>query len=92
MAFRARIISVRWATVTMAPCSERERRKLKRALKELSAAVTVALRTIDQVMKEPEGELRGKRIAAAMNALEMANDQARYFHLGVNFRTDRKSR
>ncbi len=69
---------------------ERERRRYKKALADLSAACTKALRAMDVVMKEPDGVQRGKMIAAVMNGLEMANDLARYNHLGVDFRKDRK--
>jgi hypothetical protein len=54
-------------------------RKYKRALQELTAAV-------------PEGRGRGRLIANVANGLEMANDQVRYFTLGVDWRRDVKTR
>jgi len=67
-------------------------RVLKRALRELSANVSVALAALDVEMKKPPSSERGKGVARILNALEMANDSVRYTHLGVNFRTDRKKR
>jgi hypothetical protein len=51
-----------------------------------------AIERIDVLMKAPESAFRGKQIAEVTNALEMTNDGARYFGLGVNFRTDKKRR
>lgn len=68
----------------------RDCRKLKRALKELSAAVTTCLRALDAEMVNPPGAERGRRIGRICTALEMSNDAARYFSLGVDWRTDKK--
>jgi len=71
---------------------QREVRKLKKHLKDLTGAVMGAIARIDALMKQPDSNLRGKQIAEVTNALEMTNDGARYFGLGVNFRTDKKQR
>jgi hypothetical protein len=77
------------ATVAVTP-DQREIRNLKRHLKGLTVQVMGAIARIDALMKQPESVLRGKQIAEVTNALEMTNDGARYFGLGVNFRTDKK--
>lgn len=69
----------------------REKRKLKSALKALTKTCGEALRAIDHEMSQPSTPERGRRIASICNALEMANDHARYFALGVNYRTDVKN-
>lgn len=68
--------------------AETEARNLRRALKSLTADVRAALRALDDVMRQPESEGRGKAIAAISNALEMSNDRARYFALGEDYRKD----
>ena len=68
----------------------REARAKKRYLKELSEAVTAFLVALDVEMGKPSSEGRGKRIAALSNGLDMANDEVRYFALGVNWRKDKK--
>lgn len=70
----------------------REVRKLRRNLRSLTAQVMDTIARMDRIMKDPESNLRGKRVAEAMNALEMSNDGARYFGLGIDFRTDKKPR
>ena len=70
--------------------AEREARDLKRALTTLTGAVRDYLESLDETMKLPDSNERGKRIAALANALNMANDRARYFGLKVDFRTDKK--
>lgn len=69
---------------------QKEDREDRKALRELSSAVTFALNAIDAEMKLPPSPERGGRIAKIMNALDMANDKVRYFRLGVDFRTDIK--
>lgn len=71
---------------------QREIRSLKRHLRGLTAQVMTTINRIDHIMKMPESPTRGKLVAEAMNALEMSNDGARYFGLGVDFRKDRKKR
>lgn len=61
----------------------REHREMKRWLKHLVAANKVCIKAIDDAMlKMPNSEERGKRVALATGALELANDQARHFGLG----------
>lgn len=67
-------------------------RKLKAHLGELSAAVTAHLEALDAEMRKPDSHARGQHIAKAANDLELANDRVRYFALGVDYRTDRKTR
>lgn len=61
-------------------------------LKSLVAAVSLHLDALDKVMQGPSTPKRGKKVAALCNALEMENDRARYFGLGVNWRKDKKPR
>lgn len=68
---------------------DKEARQYHKALKDLSLSCTAFLRQLDQVMKEPESSKRGELIAKLSNALEYANDRARYFSLGVDYRTDK---
>lgn len=70
---------------------DRELRKLRKYLTELTIAVSNHLSALDKEMRQPSDAARGKRIAALSNNLEMANDSARYFGLGIDYRTDRKS-
>lgn len=70
--------------------AKRHARENAKALKELSAAVTTAINAIDLAMKGPSTPERGKQISQIVNALDFANDMARYFHLGVDWRTDKK--
>jgi hypothetical protein len=67
---------------------KRQVRELTRHLKDLTAGVEGFLARLDVEMQGPSTEERGRRIAALRNQLEMANDQARYFGLGVDFRGD----
>ena len=68
----------------------KDRNNLKVYLNSLTDAVMVCLREIDKEMQKPSTVDRGKRIATICNALEMVNDQARYFGLGIDYRTDKK--
>ena len=72
--------------------AKREARKYKRALAALTAAVAQCVEELDATMREPESRGRGRKIAAVSNALEMANDTARYFGLGVDWRKDVKAK
>jgi hypothetical protein len=65
-------------------------RKAKKALKELSASISLYLRHADWVMKQPESPKRGKVMAKLANALDKANDSVRFFELGVDYRKDKK--
>lgn len=70
--------------------SDPEARKLKKHLTELTTAVLVAVDLLDGYGNSEQDKGRGAHLAKITNALEMANDQARYFGLGVDYRTDRK--
>jgi hypothetical protein len=72
------------------PQAHVEARKLRSHLNELTAAVGKHLRALDAEMKKPSDVERGKRIAALANDLDLANDRARYFGLGVDYRRDKK--
>lgn len=70
--------------------AQAEVRKLNSHLKNLTTTVSHYLVLIDAEMKKPSDGERGKRISKLTNALEMANDQARYFGLGIDWRKDKK--
>lgn len=72
--------------------SERAKRNYKKYLLLLVKAVSLYLHAIDAEMQTPSSSERGGRIAKLTGALELANDQARYFALGIDFRTDKKVR
>jgi len=67
-----------------------EAKHFKRHLKTLTDAVTQIVAGFDAIAKEPESPERGKKLAKLVNLLEMQNDSARYFGLGIDFRTDKK--
>lgn len=69
---------------------DKDDKKYKQALQELSMACFIFLRRLDEVMKPPATPEDGKTIATLANRLEIANDSARYFYLGVDFRNDDK--
>lgn len=56
----------------------------------LTNAVLAFIAQMDAVMKTPGSAERGRKIAELINALEVENDKARYFALGVDLRTDQK--
>jgi len=71
---------------------DKSEREVRRHLKELTQNVAVALARIDAVMDQPESNERGEMIAAIVNDLELANDSAMRFGLGMSFpAVDRKS-
>jgi hypothetical protein len=65
-------------------------RKYKEHLENLSGTVGVFLRVMDVLMQRPSDDKRGRDIALLLNKLEMQNDQARYFALGVDYQKDKK--
>jgi hypothetical protein len=69
-----------------------EARKLRDSLTTLTTTVLNFLGHLDREMKKPSTVERGERIAVLCNAVEMANDSARYFGLGIDYRTDQKPR
>ena len=66
-------------------------RMVRKHLKELTERVMYELGEIDREMRQPQSPERGNRIAAISNRLEMANDRARYFGLGIDWRKDKKA-
>ena len=81
-------------TYDCADCKKQERdiQNLRTNLKALTDHVMRHLVFLDREMKKPESMERGKRIAQLANALEMANDVARYTGLGIDFRKDNKDK
>jgi len=71
----------------MKKMSEAERR-----LRELTTFVCKFLNAMDDEMKMHESPERGKRIAQFCNQLEIENDRARFFGLGIDYRKDKKPR
>jgi len=69
---------------------KREAKKKKKALKQLSGCVSSFLVSLDTLMNEPESYERGRKFARIANTLDRANDEARYFELGVDHRKDEK--
>ena len=57
----------------------------KKALRELTEAVQAFENALDIEMKKPSTFERGKRIAALMNRLQIANHAAMHFTLGYSF-------
>jgi len=60
-------------------------------LKELSTACFIFLRRLDEIGGELTGKT-GEKLALLSNYLETANDQARFFNLGVDYRNDDKDK
>lgn len=69
-----------------------EAKHFRHHLEKLTNDVMQIIKAFDIIAKEPESPSRGKKLAQLMNALEMTNDSARYFGLGIDFRSDRKPR
>ncbi len=61
--------------------------KEQQYLESLVKAITVFLKQLDKVMKEPSTDMRGKLIAQLTNALELEKDKARFFGLNIDYRT-----
>lgn len=57
--------------------------KEQKYLRELTACVRAHLAALDAEMEQPSTANRGRRIAALCNSLELANDRARHFGLGI---------
>ena len=71
---------------------QREAREYRKHLATLTVAVLAYLSRLDTVMKAPASRARDQEIARLTNALEMANDMARHFGLGIDLRTGKKER
>lgn len=69
---------------------KRKNRDLKRHLTALTTTTLVFLERLDQVMREPSAPDRGAKIAKLSNALDFANDTARFNGLHISFRDDDK--
>lgn len=67
----------------------REQRKIKMHLTELTEAVMAYLVHTDAVRRERPSLQRAQQLSRLLTGLEYANDQARYFGLGIDYRTDR---
>ena len=61
----------------------------KKYLKALTDFVRGYIYQMDELMKQPSTVERGRQVAKLSNALELANDQARYHGLGVDYRKDK---
>jgi len=68
---------------------EREVRRYRKYLTDLTRSVRVFLHLLDEEMKTPSSVDRGKRIAKLANDLNLKNDEARYFGLGIDYRKDK---
>ena len=68
----------------------KEAKHFRKYLVELSNANLSFIAQLDELMKQPSTIERGRAISKLTNALDMANDSARYFGLGVDYRTDKK--
>lgn len=70
----------------------RDARKYRKTLVDLTTAVRGHLKALDEIMKGKESAARGKLVAYLCNQLEMANDRARFFGLGIDYRTGKMPR
>lgn len=68
-------------------------RKTRRELQGLSDAILLFVDAADATFRKDQTVPKeaGARLARLLNALELANDQVRFFTLGVNYRTDDKA-
>lgn len=64
-----------------------ENPEYKKWLKRLTQAVDKALDAIDEEMKKPSSNERGKRIAQICNFLNLENDAAKHFGLGMSLKS-----
>ena len=69
-----------------------ELKESEKYLKSLTLAVSVFLKTLEGVMHMPTSPERGRRVAELANALDMENDLARHFGLGIDLKTGKKPR
>jgi len=87
-------MNIQQAKTEVAREIKKQLRAEHKSLEELSRACFIFLRRLDEVMADAKGNPleAGKTIAALANRLEMANDEARYFNLGVDYRKDDKDK
>ena len=71
------------------PISEKDAKRYKKYLKQLTADVAKCIDALDYTMEKPHTVERDKAIAKINNALEMANDQAWHFGLGESLNKKR---
>lgn len=64
---------------------ERQARKCRKELKHLTDQVQAFIILVDHEMKKPSTSERGSRIADLCNKLQMQNDVARRFTLGLDW-------
>jgi len=69
----------------------KEARKTRKALESLTTQVRAFIVQLDTEMQQPSSVERGGRVSKLLNALEMANDSARYFALHVDPTRDNKA-
>ncbi len=69
----------------MAEITQARARLMREHLKELTEAVRHHVVVLDAEMKQPASLARGKRIGSLVSALELVNDMARRFGLGLNW-------
>jgi len=69
--------------------SERDAKRYKKYLKQLTADVAKCIDNLDYTMGKPPAVERDKAIARITNALEMANDKAWHFGLGESLNKKR---
>jgi len=62
----------------------------RKHLMDLTQAVGNFLTTLDRLMRTPSTIKRGQDITQLCNALELTNDLARHFGLGIDLRTGKK--
>lgn len=70
----------------------RECRKKQKDLKNLSDSILIFLHFLDQIGNTIDDQEVGSKIAKLATALDMANDRARFFALGVDYRRDDKAK
>lgn len=61
-------------------------RHFRKHLTELINATSLALNQLDALMKQPSTYERGQNIAKVLNNLDLANDRAKHFGLGLDLR------
>ena len=65
---------------------DKEARKYKKALVELTEKVARVIVEFDKEASKPQSVERGKRLAKIMTFLELSNDSAMHFDLGWGFK------
>jgi hypothetical protein len=65
--------------------ARKQNREYKHYLSLLTKQVTAFLAQLDVEMSQPSTPERGRRIAQLTGALELANDQAKRYGLGLDF-------